>query len=1483
MADSVKIKITGDASDFNKTLSGAGKSAADVFKGVMASQVVTKGVSMLTQGLRSSIQTGMEFSAAMSQVAAISGATDAELAKLTETAKHYGETTMFSASQAADALNYMALAGWDANQSIDALGGVLNLAAASGMDLGAASDAVTDYLSAFGMEASKAGYMADLMAYAQSRSNTSATQLAAAYGNCASSMHAAGQDIETTTAVLMTLANQGIKGAEAGTQMSAVMRDLTSKMENGQIMIGKTAVAVQDAQGNFRDLNAILTDVAKATDGMGTAEKSAALMETFTARSIKAVNVLLSEGLDGVNAYEEALRGSEGTAADQAKTMMDNLAGDVKIFQSALEGVQITASEKLDDAARAIVQEGTSVLEAISLGGKTGGIGGMADALFDQIPELVPKATKGMEKLLGGVGKRLPGLMTNMLRSLPSILSGAGTLAPVLIESLTGAAGAAIEGLIANLPGMIGGLASSLPGIITSGLKGAGSILGGILSGIDKMNDADFRKYKSLGTVTGEIDIDATVDYAAAQAEVDKQLQEFVEYLKGKGLTTEQVAQVLAFKGTQDELAAWLDANFPNLDQAAKDAIMAKFTATGEGGLAGLFTEGEKYGLTTEDIAQLMVSTDLTEDAVRQYLTDHFPNLDDAAKNAILDKLPKTDEGGGLSTLFSEGEAQGLTTEQVAALIMDTDLTEESVQAYLEEHFPDLSSAAKNAFTKALSGGEGGSLAETLKTDLKDLGISSEDIAAILTAQAEGDDTTVESILTEKYAGVKDEALNAIRAAFPEGGLGASLTSELQGLGISNADIVTLITAQAEGDGTTISSLLEEKYAGVKQQAIDALTNAWKNSPATFTSGAENGSAGFLTGLIEDMFTNGLSEDDASIDAVIEQAKGIANAKIQELRDYINGGGEDVEGATEAISMWENWLDAIQQFATGYANASTAECRAAAKDVLDLASTTDEATARILANSAQLTSYQGRLFSAGARGTQLSEEDTVQAFNFILGQLDQDLSDAEEAKRKSIELGKDYAEVEKNYNAAIEAAQSRSRTRLLQLIRGQAKGQKGLGGASALASIWDQLLVGDGFGGVEVSEVERMLRENGFDDNVIQEALGLVLTGPNGILNIDNLGDFKGTAGLEGLNLSEPVSQLIAELIEEGPLDPALIINELQGMEGVSNELLNQILIAMFGVEGNVTLPDIDQLLSGVDFAGLGNMIQTAAEAGLIEGVSAGDAKNAQFMQMLIASLIGESMTAEPVSVTIPVEATPEPTGDPASEISSAVQEETGGETETAVTVTQDVEANVGNVTVNGAEAIGQMVDSQAASGNTGAQLSSATSSAVGTAINSGRSAAGGASSVGSAIASGLASGIRNNMSSVISAAKAAVEQAISAAKSAADAHSPSRKMMELGKWYDEGLAIGIADNASMVVDQAVRLSKRAIGAINTKPMLDLSAIAGTVDGALHDIAGIESGRPVVLAINGRELGRVTAADTAIEQNAYNRRVAISYGQGGRL
>lgn len=317
------------------------------------------------------IELGQNFTSTMSEVSAISGATGEDFEKLEACAREYGATTVFSASNAAEALKYMSLAGWDADQSTSALGGVLNLAAASGMELGAASDMVTDYLSAFAMEAGDAAYFADLLSYAQSHSNTTAEALGEAYKNCAANLNAAGQDVETVTSLLEGMANQGYKGSEAGTAMAAIMRDITNGMKDGAIKIGETSVAVMDAQGNFRDLTDILTEVEAATNGMGDAERAVALSSTFTADSTKGLNLILNEGMDKIAGYEEELRGASGSAEEMANIMNDNLNGDVAAMNSAFEELGLKIYDALESKLRAGVQFITNgVIPAIEwLGG----------------------------------------------------------------------------------------------------------------------------------------------------------------------------------------------------------------------------------------------------------------------------------------------------------------------------------------------------------------------------------------------------------------------------------------------------------------------------------------------------------------------------------------------------------------------------------------------------------------------------------------------------------------------------------------------------------------------------------------------------------------------------------------------------------------------------------------------------------------------------------------------------------------------------------------------------------------------------------------------------------------------------------------------------------------------------------------------------------------------------------------------------------
>ena len=292
----------------------------------------------------------------MSKVSALSGATGDDLATLEAKARELGASTTFSASQAADALGYMALAGWDTEQMLAGVGSVLTLAQAGEMELAAASDLVTDYLSAFNMEASETARMVDVLAYAQANANTTVEGLGMAFKNCAANANAAGMDVETTSAAISMMANQGLKGSEAGTALNAVLRDMTAKMEDGAIAIGEQSVAVMDAEGNYRDFTDILADVQAATNGMGDAEKAAALQSTFTADSIKGLNLMLNAGADEMVGFRDELYGCAGAAEETAATMTDNLGGDLAAMNSAFEELSLKIYDGLQEPLRSAVK-----------------------------------------------------------------------------------------------------------------------------------------------------------------------------------------------------------------------------------------------------------------------------------------------------------------------------------------------------------------------------------------------------------------------------------------------------------------------------------------------------------------------------------------------------------------------------------------------------------------------------------------------------------------------------------------------------------------------------------------------------------------------------------------------------------------------------------------------------------------------------------------------------------------------------------------------------------------------------------------------------------------------------------------------------------------------------------------------------------------------------------------------------------------------
>ena len=322
------------------------------------------------------IQTGEQFSSSMSEVAAISGATAEELNRMEEAARLYGSTTKFSATEAADALKYMALAGWSAQQSIDGLSAVLDLAAASNMDLGRASDIVTDYITAFGLEVEDAAHFVDIMTYAQNNSNTTTEMLGEAYKNCAATAASMGFTVEEVTAALMTMANAGVKGGEAGTTLNTLMTRLATNAKNCADELGELGVEIYDSQGNMNSLSDILNKMIGAWADLTEKQKNnlskviagtnqySGFQTVMQGLSDKAVKAGMS-----FNDYSKALEDCDGTAKNAAKTMSNNLTGDLKALDSALDELKLKIYDGAENPLRSLVQtitkQGVPALEAL--------------------------------------------------------------------------------------------------------------------------------------------------------------------------------------------------------------------------------------------------------------------------------------------------------------------------------------------------------------------------------------------------------------------------------------------------------------------------------------------------------------------------------------------------------------------------------------------------------------------------------------------------------------------------------------------------------------------------------------------------------------------------------------------------------------------------------------------------------------------------------------------------------------------------------------------------------------------------------------------------------------------------------------------------------------------------------------------------------------------------------------------------------------
>ena len=488
-----------DAADTADDAGGRFEKLGSIAKGigvVLAAAVVAIGAAVAGAAgkINDCVNVYAEFEDSMLQVAATMGITQEEIAngsdayeKLTNAAKEAGASTRYSASEAGEALNYLALAGYDADKAVETLPKVLNLAAAGGMELATTSDLVTDAMSALQMETGDLDTFIDQMAKTSQKSNTSVQQLGEAILVCAGTATSTGQELTTLNTSLGILADNGIKGAEGGTKLRNVMLSLSAPTDKAAAQLTSLGVSVYDAEGNMRQLDEIMADLNASLGDLSQDERTNAINNIFNKTDLNAVNALLASTTGRFDELSAQIDDCAGAAADMAGTMEAGLAGTTRSFESAMEGMQIEVGSIFADFKQTLMSDSIEVIRNFTnnlreAGGDWGKIGeaigqalseiimmvgnylpqivdmGMqiiqtlGSALMDNLDVLIEAATSIIMTLLNGVVSALPALVEAAAQIVVTLATGIGQSLPTLIPAIVQAITTIVQTLADNLP-----------------------------------------------------------------------------------------------------------------------------------------------------------------------------------------------------------------------------------------------------------------------------------------------------------------------------------------------------------------------------------------------------------------------------------------------------------------------------------------------------------------------------------------------------------------------------------------------------------------------------------------------------------------------------------------------------------------------------------------------------------------------------------------------------------------------------------------------------------------------------------------------------------------------------------------------------------------------------------------------------------------------------------------------------------------------
>lgn len=338
-------------------------------------------------GMADTINTYKDFEAAMSQVQAVSGSTSAELSKLTDKAKEMGATTKFTATESAEAFNYMAMAGWKTADMLDGIEGILSLAAASNEELATTSDIVTDALTAFKMKASESGHFADVLAAATSNANTTVSGMGETFKYAGTMAGTLGYSIEDVALATGLMANSAIKGTMAGTALNSIFTRLSTNTGGARDVLQELGIEFFNANGSARDLSDVMDELREATATYSDKQKSSLANTIAGMEAQKGLLAILNASTEDYNKLADAVNNADGAAQNMSETMLDNLQGSLTLLQSAVDGVKISFGQRISPYVRSAAEWLTDMMPEIEVG-------------LDQLMDFVERKTDSMKRKL---------------------------------------------------------------------------------------------------------------------------------------------------------------------------------------------------------------------------------------------------------------------------------------------------------------------------------------------------------------------------------------------------------------------------------------------------------------------------------------------------------------------------------------------------------------------------------------------------------------------------------------------------------------------------------------------------------------------------------------------------------------------------------------------------------------------------------------------------------------------------------------------------------------------------------------------------------------------------------------------------------------------------------------------------------------------------------------------------------------------------